>query len=164
MRNPGDIVKKVAGCNAFRKRRFVEEARDKNQRHAVGVYEVGIEEKIANRRLASAHRQHLAVGGGEDERSERGAATLERNVNHELRRPYTIDHRYGQAADHNDRHVPPRFSGRIVVNASELYRHVLPAPGGAFNRQGAENEAYLAIRIKTAAPVPQLLTTWRRLA
>jgi hypothetical protein len=95
LRQPSDVMKEVGGCDPFRKRRLVEKVRDKNQRHAVRVNQVGCKKKIADPRLPGAQREHLTIGRGEDKRALSGATALERNVDHQLRGPAAIDHRDG---------------------------------------------------------------------
>ena len=118
LRQARDVVEKIGGRDTLRKRRLVKETRDKNQRHAVRMDQIRSEKQLARLRMPRAHREHLSIRGSEDERRLSRVSTLARDIDHERRRPRPVHHCNGQAADHDDRHVPSRFVGRTEMKAA----------------------------------------------
>ncbi len=60
LREAGDVVEQVGGGHPFRQRGPAQQPRGKNQRHAVGMDEIGGEKQVAN--CASAGRTARAPG------------------------------------------------------------------------------------------------------
>jgi hypothetical protein len=118
--DPRDVMEEIGGCYSLGKRRPMEEAGNKHQRHAISVNKVALKKKVADSRFAGAHGEHLTVRGREDERRQRGIAAAERNIDHEFGRAGTVHHSDGQSTDRGDRHCPSPIGGYVEVNTAGL--------------------------------------------